>query len=146
MEPATRLGELSIAEQQQVEIAKALSLNAKILIFDEPTSSLTNRETEILFGIINKLKEKGACIIYISHKSDEIFKICDRVTVLRNGENVGTLDTATATNEELVSLIIGRKLEQYFPELPPAPGPDAEKVMEVKGSGLIRNWQEYHLM
>lgn len=133
VEPATRLGELSIAEQQQVEIAKALSLNAKILIFDEPTSSLTNRETEILFGIINKLKEKGACIIYISHKSDEIFKICDRVTVLRNGENVGTLDTATATNDELVSLIIGRKLEQYFPELPPAPGPDAEKVMEVKG-------------
>ncbi len=132
VEPATRLGELSIAEQQQVEIAKALSLNAKILIFDEPTSSLTNRETKILFGIINKLKAEGACIIYISHKSDEIFQICDRVTVLRNGENVGTLDTGTATNDELVSLIIGRKLEQYFPELPAAPGPEAVKVLEVK--------------
>lgn len=130
--PTTRLGELSIAEQQQVEIAKALSLNAKILIFDEPTSSLTNRETNILFGIIRQLKANGACIIYISHKSDEIFEICDKVSVLRNGENVGTLDTSVATNDELVSLIIGRRLDQYFPQLPPAPGPDAEKVLEVK--------------
>ena len=132
VEPTTRLGELSIAEQQQVEIAKALSLDAKILIFDEPTSSLTNRETRILFEIIRKLKAGGACIIYISHKSDEIFEICDKVTVLRNGENVGTLDTKAATNDELVSLIIGRKLEQYFPQLPPAPGEDAPKVLEVK--------------
>lgn len=132
VDPATRLGELSIAEQQQVEIAKALSLAAKILIFDEPTSSLTNRETEILFEIINKLKAEGACIIYISHKSDEIFRICDRVTVLRNGENVGTLDTSIATNDELVNLIIGRKLDQYFPELPLAPGREAPKVLEVK--------------
>lgn len=130
--PASRLGELSIAEQQQVEIAKALSLNARILIFDEPTSSLTDRETKILFGIIRKLKADGACIIYISHKFDEIFQICDKVTVLRNGENVGTLDTTNTTNDELVGLVIGRKLDQYFPELPPAPGPDAETVLEVK--------------
>lgn len=130
--PTTRLGELSIAEQQQVEIAKALSLDAKILIFDEPTSSLTNRETNILFGIIRQLKANGACIIYISHKSDEIFEICDKVSVLRNGENVGTLDTSVATNDELASLIIGRRLDQYYAELPPAPGPDAEKVLEVK--------------
>lgn len=132
VEPTTQLGNLSIAEQQQVEIAKALSLNARIIIFDEPTSSLTNRETKILFSIIRKLKDGGACIIYISHKSDEIFEICDKVTVLRNGENVGTLDTKTATNDELVNLIIGRKLEQYFPDLPPAPGPDADLVMEVR--------------
>ncbi len=131
--PTTRLDELSIAEQQQVEIAKALSLNAKVLIFDEPTSSLTSRETNILFGIIRQLKKNGACIIYISHKSDEIFEICDKVSVLRNGENVGTRDTANTTNDELVSLIIGRKLDQYFPELPPAPGPEAETVLEVKG-------------
>lgn len=120
--PTTRLGELSIAEQQQVEIAKALSLDAKILIFDEPTSSLTNRETNILFGIIRQLKANGACIIYISHKSDEIFEICDKVSVLRNGENVGTLDTSVATNDELASLIIGRRLDQYYAELPPAAG------------------------
>lgn len=131
--PTTRLDELSIAEQQQVEIAKALSLNAKVLIFDEPTSSLTSRETNILFGIIRQLKKNGACIIYISHKSDEIFEICDKVSVLRNGENVGTRNTADTTNDELVNLIIGRKLDQYFPELPPAPGPEAETVLEVKG-------------
>jgi len=131
--PATRLDELSIAEQQQVEIAKALSLQAKVLIFDEPTSSLTSRETNILFDIIRRLKANGACIIFISHKSDEIFEICDKVSVLRNGENVGTRDTACTTNDELVNLIIGRKLDQYFPELPPAPGPEAEIVLEAKG-------------
>lgn len=132
VDPSRRLGELSIAEQQQVEIAKALSLNARILIFDEPTSSLTEGETKTLFGIIRRLKEEGACIIYISHKFDEIFQVCDKITVLRNGENVGTLDTAQTTNEELVNLVIGKKLDQYFPELPPAPGPEAETVMSVR--------------
>lgn len=133
VDPARRLGELSIAEQQQVEIAKALALNARILIFDEPTSSLTERETVILFNIIRKLKKEGHCIIYISHKFDEIFKICDKISVLRNGENVGTLDVSKTTNDELVNMVIGRRLDQYFPELPPAPAPDAEVVMSVKG-------------
>ena len=132
VEPTTRLGELSIAEQQMVEIAKTLSMNAKIIIFDEPTSSLTERETEILFNIIRKLKAEGHCIIYISHKFDEIFRICDRITVLRNGENVGTLKVSETNNEELVGLVIGRKLDQYFPELPDAPKPDSEKVLTVK--------------
>ena len=132
VKPTETLGNLSLAEQQRVEIAKALSLDAKILIFDEPTSSLTNNETNILFSIIKQLKSQGACIIYISHKFDEIFQICDKVTVLRNGENAGTLDTKIATNDDLVSLVIGRQLDQYFPKLPKAPGEDAEIVFEVR--------------
>ncbi|MCI8517942.1 MAG: sugar ABC transporter ATP-binding protein [Hungatella sp.] len=128
-----RLGELSIAQQQLVEIAKALSLNAKIMIFDEPTSSLTAHETQKLFEIIRGFKREGRCIIYISHKFDEIFQICDRVTVLRNGENAGTLDVKNATSDELIRMIIGRKLNQYFPELPPAPGENTPAVLEVKG-------------
>lgn len=129
---STPLGDLSIAEQQQVEIAKALSLNARIIIFDEPTSSLTTGETQVLFSIIRKLKEDGACIIYISHKFDEIFDICDRVTVLRDGVVTGTLNTSETNDEELVNLVIGRKLEAYFPELPPAPDENSEVVLEVK--------------
>ena len=123
---------LDIAVQQMVEIAKAFSRNSRLIIMDEPTSSLDSEETEHLFRTIRDLKSKGVAIIYISHRMEEIFEICDKVTVLRNGENVGTLDTKAATNDELVSLIIGRKLEQYFPQLPPAPGEDAPKVLEVK--------------
>lgn len=126
------VGELSIAEQQMVEIAKALSLNAKIIIFDEPTSSLTSGETQNLFKIIRRLKAEGVCIIYISHKFDEIFEICDRVTVLRDGMAIDTLDVARTDSNQLVSLVIGRKLEQYFPHLPPAPGKDAEAVLSVR--------------
>lgn len=126
------VGELSIAEQQMVEIAKALSLNAKIIIFDEPTSSLTGGETRNLFKIIRKLKADGVCIIYISHKFDEIFEICDRVTVLRDGMAIDTLEVSKTDSNQLVSLVIGRKLEQYYPQLPPAPGKDAEVVMSVR--------------
>lgn len=129
----TILGELSLAEQQLVEIAKVLSLNAKIIILDEPTSSLTGPETKRLFDIIRKLKNEGACIIYISHKFDEIFEICDKVTVLRDGEVAGTRKTDETTNEQLVSMVIGRRLDQYFPALPAAPGADSEPVLAIKG-------------
>lgn len=130
--PTMTLGDLSIAEQQMVEIAKALSMNARIIIFDEPTSSLTGHETQNLFKIIRQLKADGVCIIYISHKFDEIFEICDRVTVLRDGMAIDTLNVSETDGNQLVSLVIGRKLEQYFPELPEAPGPDAEKVLVAK--------------
>ena len=131
--PPTRpLGELSIAEQQMVEIAKALSMDAKIIIFDEPTSSLTGMETRNLFDIIRRLKADGVCIIYISHKFDEIFEICDQVTVLRDGMAIDTVKVSETNSNQLVDLVIGRKLEQYFPELPPAPGPDSEVVLSVR--------------
>lgn len=130
--PTTPLGELSIAEQQLVEIAKVLSMNAKIIIFDEPTSSLTVGETKKLFGIIRKLKEEGCCIIYISHKFDEIFEICDKVTVLRDGVVIKTQKTSDTNDAELASAVIGRKLEQYYPALPEAPDNTVEKVLEVQ--------------
>ncbi len=128
--PNKRLGELSIAEQQMVEIAKALSFEPKIMIFDEPTSSLTHNEVRKLFEVINRLKSEGVCIIYISHKFEEIFEICDRVTVLRNGENAGTVNIKDTNNDELISLVIGKKLEQYFP---PVTKPKSdETILEVR--------------
>lgn len=117
IDPGTVVERLSIAEQQMVEIAKALSYQAQIIIFDEPTSSLTKKETEILFRIIRKLRNEGACIIFISHKFDEVFDLCDRVTVLRDGKNVGTVAIADTNTDELVSMVIGRKLDQYYPEI-----------------------------
>lgn len=131
--PSTTLENLSIAEQQLVEIAKVLSMGTKILILDEPTSSLTTKETKQLFEIVRQLKEQGVCIIYISHKFDEIFEICDKVTVLRDGEAVWTKPTSEITNESLTNAVIGRKLEQYFPPLPATPDENSEVVLETRG-------------
>ena len=114
--PATKLKHLSVSSNQVVEIARALARNCKILIFDEPTSSLTERETEKLFEIILGLKEKGISILYISHRMSEIFRICDRVTILRDGVKVDTLNVAETTPEKVVNLMVGRELTQIFPE------------------------------
>ena len=110
------LGKLSMAQRQMVEIAKATSYNAKIIIFDEPTSSLTEEETERLFEIIRHLKEKGTAIIYISHRLEEIFKISDRVTVLRDGTMIGTRNTADVTTDSLISMMVGRDLSNLYPK------------------------------
>ncbi|MDO5111598.1 MAG: sugar ABC transporter ATP-binding protein [Clostridia bacterium] len=130
--PTVTVEELSIAEQQLVEIAKVLSMGARILILDEPTSSLTTGETKKLFEIIRQLKQQDVCIIYISHKFDEIFEICDSVTVLRDGKAVWTKPTSEVSNEDLTHAVIGRRLNQYFPQLPPAPDKDAQIILEAK--------------
>lgn len=109
-EPRVLVSELSVAEKQLVEIAKCLSYQADIIVLDEPTSSLTDREVDILFDLITELKSKGTSIIYISHRMEEIFKITDRITVFRDGKFVDTFKTADTTNEELVQCMIGRKL------------------------------------
>jgi len=127
--PKTIVEDLSIAEQQMVEIAKALSIQAQIFIFDEPTSSLTRKETQILFRIIRKLRDEGACIIFISHKFDEVFELCDRVTVLRDGKNVGTVNVAETNADELVSMVVGIRLEQYYPEIKKSPS--METALEI---------------
>ena len=101
-----------------VEIAKALSLNARIIIMDEPTSSLTLGETQQLFKIIQSLRESGIGIIYISHRIDEVLEIADRITVLRDGRYVGDLDSASATHDAIVSMMVGRALSAWFPERP----------------------------
>lgn len=107
----TRVGDLSIANQQMVEIARALTVDAKAVIFDEPTASLTDAEKVVLFDVISDLQKQGVGIIYISHRMEEIFKITDRISVLRDGQYRGTLTTANTNEEEVTQLMIGRKLD-----------------------------------
>ncbi len=107
----TRVGDLSIANQQMVEIARALTVEAKAVIFDEPTASLTDAEKVVLFDVISDLQSQGVGIIYISHRMEEIFKITDRISVLRDGQYRGTLETAKTNEEDVTQLMIGRKLD-----------------------------------
>ena len=107
---------LSIAQRQMVEIAKAVSCNAKLVIMDEPTSSLTHQETQLLFKIMENIKEKGNAVIFITHRMDEIFSICDRLSVLRDGCYIGTSDVRDISRDELITMMIGRKLTQQYPD------------------------------
>ncbi|MDD4879406.1 MAG: sugar ABC transporter ATP-binding protein [Candidatus Omnitrophica bacterium] len=120
---------LSIGKQQMVEIAKALSYSAKILILDEPTSALTEQEVEVLLKLIDSLRARGVSMIYISHKLDEIFKITDSVTVMRDGKTVASRRTAELSRQEMVSLMVGRNIEDMYPKKAAAIG---EAVLEVK--------------
>ncbi|MCA9056234.1 MAG: sugar ABC transporter ATP-binding protein, partial [Planctomycetaceae bacterium] len=109
--PDQLVGELRVGDQQLVEIAKALSLKAEILIMDEPTSALTESEVERLYRVIADLRQSGVTILYISHKMDEIFRLADRITVLRDGRLVKTLDKAGTTPKEIAHLMVGREIE-----------------------------------
>ena len=112
----THVGSLSIAQQQMVEIAKAISFNSKILVLDEPTATLTEKEIEQLFGIIRRLKEKGVGMVYISHRMAELNQICQRVTIIRDGQYIGTRNLSDITMDELVNMIVGRSLEDKYPK------------------------------
>jgi ribose transport system ATP-binding protein len=127
--PKTLVNKLSVAEQQMVEIAKSLSFSSKIIIMDEPTSALTESEKETLFKIILELKDKGVSIIFISHIIEEVLEIADRVTVLRDGQYIGTLNTSEATPKEIVQMMVGRELEDFYPKVEVKIG---EVVLEVK--------------
>ena len=124
-----KVGELSVSQMQSVEIAKAVSANCKVLILDEPTSSLTSNEVEALFRIIEDLKAEGVAIVYISHKMDEILRISDEVTVMRDGQYIGTWDCQGLTTDFIISKMVGRELTNLFPERHNVPG---EVVFEVK--------------
>ena len=115
LDPAMRVERLSPANQQMVEIARAISNNAKIMIMDEPTAPLAAAEVDLLFSIIAKLKAKGVTVIYISHRMDEVFQITERVTVLRDGQYVATINTADTNRQQLVNLMVGRELNENFP-------------------------------
>jgi len=115
--PTSLVSTLSVAEQQLVEIAKAVSLNAKVLIMDEPTASLTNTEVNLLFDLISTLKARGLAIVFISHRLSEVFGIADRITILKDGELVGTKDIGEVTTEDVVYMMVGRALDHYFPPL-----------------------------
>jgi ribose transport system ATP-binding protein len=110
------VGKLSTAEKQLVEIAKALSFDAKIIVMDEPTSSLTSREIELFFPIIGKLRESGITTIYISHKLEEIFQICDKVSIMRDGKIVGESPVDEITRDQVIELMVGRSLEMEYPK------------------------------
>ena len=116
IDPNTLIRNLSVAYQQLVEIARALLEDSKVLIMDEPTAALTESEIEILFKIVRELKEKGVSIIYITHKLDEIFQITDRLTVLRDGEHIKTMETKDASKDELIKYMIGRELGDQYPQ------------------------------
>ena len=110
----TQVGDLSIAQQQMVEIVKAISINCRILVMDEPTSSISDREVAHLFEIMRNLARSGVGIIYISHKMSELSEVCDRVTVLRDGMYVGTREVCTTPRDELITMMVGRELDQYY--------------------------------
>ncbi|QLI81714.1 sugar ABC transporter ATP-binding protein [Chitinibacter fontanus] len=115
LDPDVEAGTLSIGQQQMVEIAKALSLNAQTLIMDEPTAALSERETEKLFGIIADLKSRGVGIVYVSHRMEEIFKVCDKISVLRDGQFVGERVIAHTDFDEIVRMMVGREIGDRFP-------------------------------
>lgn len=139
IDPRRRLGTLTVAEQQLVEIAKALSTDAQLVVMDEPTAALTVDETERLFGFIRDLRARGVGIIYITHRLEEIFKIADRVTVLRDGQDVGTYTVAELTMAELIRLMVGRQLTEKFPKEDIPPGIPVLKVRGLTVPGLFRD-------
>lgn len=134
--PDTRLGSLSIGEQQMVEIAKALSFDANVIIMDEPTDALTDTETEQLFKVIRELREQGCGIVYISHRLKEIFEICDRVTVLRDGKWIGEQAVSELDEDRIIEMMVGRRLEEQYPRLERELGPVSLQVKDLAGPGV----------
>ncbi len=130
IKPDTELGALAVSKQQMVEIAKALSTDADIIIMDEPSSALTERETHELFRIVNELKSRGKGIIYISHRLEELENIVDRVTVMRDGRHIKTMNFKDTDIPELISLMVGREITEKYPHEQTETG---DKIMEVKG-------------
>ncbi|SIQ72306.1 ribose ABC transporter ATP-binding protein [Aeromonas sp. RU39B] len=134
--PDTRLGDLSIGEQQMVEIAKALSFDASVIIMDEPTDALTDTETEQLFVVIRELRAQGCGIVYISHRLKEIFEICDDVTVLRDGKWIGECPVSSLDEDRLIEMMVGRRLDEQYPHLSRAPGAVTLQVNNIRGPGV----------
>ncbi|WP_342323253.1 sugar ABC transporter ATP-binding protein [Kosakonia sp. BYX6] len=129
IKPDDKVGDLSVAYQQMVEIAKSLARNVKILILDEPTAVLSEREIEILFSQLKLLKGQGVTILYISHRLEEIFMIADAISVIKDGESVGDLDPKTCTEDDIISAMVGRKFENLYP---PKNIPQEEEILRVE--------------
>lgn len=139
LNPKTIVGKLSVAGMQMVEIARAISYDSRVIIMDEPTSALMDNEVNKLFKIIHDLKSKGIAIIYISHKMDEIFKIADRVTVFRDGQYVGEEDIGNVDEQKLVSMMIGREINQIFPKIQVPIGDVAFEVKNLSRKGVFQD-------
>ncbi len=136
MDPKTKIRKLSVAAAQMIEIAKCLTIGAKIIIMDEPTAALTNEETEILFQLIQELKAKGIAIIYISHRMDEIFQIADRITVFRDGRYIKTLPVKETNYDQIVALMVGKDIGDLYPKREIRPRRPVFEVKDLQGAGV----------
>jgi ABC-type sugar transport system ATPase subunit len=134
-----RAKNLGMASKQMVEIAKALSHHSKILILDEPTASLTQREVEALFNIVRSLRDQGVSIAYISHRLEEIFELCDRVTVIRDGKYISTKDVGSTNKDELVADMVGRSMDNYYPKAEVEIGGELIRVEGLNQEGVLRD-------
>ena len=137
--PTDKIDGLSFAESQLVEIAKALSVNARIVIMDEPTSALSMAESNRLFEVVLKLKSDGVSIVFISHRLNDIFRVADRVTTLRDGEVIGTRATDEVDRSELIRMMVGRSVDNLFPRTERKPGPEILRVENLCKRGLYKN-------
>src|SRR5919202_3877528 len=143
LDPRTKVADLTVAMQQMVEIAKALSLNAEVLIMDEPTAALTDTEIEALFRIIRHLRDQGVGIVHISHRLEELRQIADRVTVMRDGRYVATVRTRDVSVDQVINMMVGRTLVDVAPE--PPEQPSQEVVLEAKGLNRGKAIRDVHL-
>jgi len=139
MSVTRKVGTMTVGNRQRVEIAKALSLNARILIMDEPTASLTEADVERLFSIVRLLRERGVGIIYISHRLQEVFELADRVTVLRDGRYVGTRQVGQTNEKELITMMVGRTISDMFPKLPSEVGKPVLEVRNLTCRPMVRD-------
>ena len=131
--------DLGVAHKQMVEVAKALSINSKVLIMDEPTAPLTNREIDTLFETIRMLKARGVSIIYISHRLEEVMEICDRATIMRDGANVTELNVADTNLDEIIRYMVGRELKEKFPKISVTPGEVRLKVEHLHAGKQVKD-------
>ena len=133
------MSDLSVGQQQMVEICKALMVDAKVLIMDEPTAALTQSETEVLFEVMNSLRSKGVSIVYISHRMEEIFELCDRITILRDGQYIDTKYIKDITMDDVVQMMIGREIGERFPSRNVAIGGEVLRVEDLTHEKLFRD-------
>lgn len=139
IEPSEVMSDLSVGQQQMIEIAKALMVDAKVIIMDEPTAALTQGETVILFDVIKSLREKGVSIVYISHRMEEIFQLCDRITILRDGNYIGTEKITDIDINEVVKMMIGREIGERYPKRNTPIGEEILKVEALTKKGKFEN-------
>ncbi|MFE3575137.1 sugar ABC transporter ATP-binding protein [Lysinibacillus sp. NPDC059133] len=139
IDPNTKVGELSVAYQQIIEICKCLAKNSKILVFDEPTAVLTHSETQKLLELIKKLQAQGVTIVYISHRLEELFAISDKITVLKDGKYIDTVETKSISKEQLVTMMVGREIQTLFPERQATIGQEVLRVENLTTEELIHN-------
>ena len=133
------VNQLSVAQQQMVEIAKATSKKSKIIVMDEPSATLTDHELVALFKLMRQLKSQGVSIIYISHRLEEVFEVCDRATIMRDGTHIATMDVKDLTRDQIIRLMVGRELKDAIPKVPAALGPNALSVKNLNRAGVLHD-------